>query len=56
MFDSHGGGYTPEIIPPGNDGDAEEIYNQYNLQGTIIEFYDCFQYNFYYFFCKILYF
>ena len=42
MFDSYGGGYTPEIIPPGNDGDAEEIYNQYNLQGTIIEFYDCY--------------
>ena len=41
MFDSHGG-HTPEIIPPGNDGDMSEEVPNYNLQGTTIEFYDCY--------------
>ena len=43
MFDSHGGGnHTPEIVPPGNDGDMSEEVPNYILQGTTIEFYDCY--------------
>ena len=43
MFDYHGGGnHTPEIVPPGNDGDMSEEVPNYNLQGTTIEFYDCY--------------
>lgn len=31
-----------EIVPPINNEDSEAVVNHYNLQGTVIEFYDCY--------------